>query len=150
MMSGRLSAVTGHTNPGTLWKGRWRVSPPSWTREQHPRDFRAVVKYRTLAPGGYRSVGFSFDYVDQGNSQDVYTSTNDSSPSVQAFHRAGGGQGLSAGRIVVRTPLSIGEMTTLEVEVRGPLLTINLNGERKLEYALPVERPRWKVCPLGP
>ena len=31
-------------------------------------------------------------------------------------------------------------MTTLEVEVRGPLLTIDLNGERKLEYALPIER----------
>ena len=109
------------------------------TREQHPRDFRAVVKYRTLAPGGYRSVGFSFDHVDQGNSQDVYTSTNDSSPSVQAFHRIGGGQ-VYPPEGIVRTPLSIGEMTTLAVEVRGPLLTIDLNGERKLEYVLPVER----------
>ena len=109
------------------------------TKENHPRDFRAVVKYRTLQPGTYRSVGFSYDYVDQGNSQDVYTATSDSSQSIQAFHRTGGKQSYPQAGIV-KTSLNVGDLTTVEVEVRGSLLTIDLNGERKLDYVLPIER----------
>jgi hypothetical protein len=109
------------------------------TKQNHPRDFRARVRYRTLQPGTYRSVGFSFDYVDQGNSQDVYTSTGDAAQSVQAFHRAGGHQVYPPAGIV-RTPIRLGEETTVEVEVRGSQLTIRLNGEHKLDYVLPLER----------
>ncbi len=50
-----------------------------------PMNFQARIRYRTLQPGTYRSVGFSFDYLDQGNSQDVYTSTGDSAQTVQHF-----------------------------------------------------------------
>jgi hypothetical protein len=109
------------------------------TKQNHPRDFRAKVRYRTLPPGTYRSVGFSFDYVDQGNSQDVYTSTGDAAQSVQAFHRTGGQQVYPPAGIV-RTPIRLGEETTVEVEVRGSQLTIRLNGEHKLDYVLPLER----------
>ncbi|REJ87347.1 MAG: DUF1553 domain-containing protein, partial [Planctomycetota bacterium] len=115
------------------------------TKENHPRDFRAVVKYRTLQPGTYRSVGFSYDYVDQGNSQDVYTATSDGSQSVQAFHRTGGQQ-FYPQEGIVSTSLTVGEMTTVEVVVRGSLLTIDLNGERKLDYVLPIDRREGKFA----
>ena len=62
------------------------------TKMDHPRDFVAKLRYKALQPGGYRSIGFSFDFIDTGTSQDVYTSTNDNRQTVQAFHRVGGKQ----------------------------------------------------------
>lgn len=109
------------------------------TQANHPRDFTVHLRYRPLQPGTYRSVGFSFDYQDQGNSQDVYTSTGDSSQSVQAFHRVGGNQAYPREGIV-KTSLKVGEEATLDVSVIGSSLTIDLNGERKLDYVMPVER----------
>ncbi|HUG67770.1 MAG TPA: DUF1553 domain-containing protein, partial [Pirellulaceae bacterium] len=102
-------------------------------------DFTVHLRYRPLEAGGYRSIGLSFDYQDQGNSQDVYTSTNDKRQSVQAFHRVGGQQVYpSAG--IVYTELKVGEEAVLDVDVRGSRLTIDLNGTRKLDYAMPVAR----------
>ncbi len=115
------------------------------TQANHPRDFRARIVYRTLEPGTYRSVGCSFDYVDQGASQDVYTSTGDASQSVQAFHREGGKQVYPPAGIV-KTSLKVGDVTTLELEVRGSQLSITLNGEKKLDYALPVPRREGKFA----
>ncbi|HIF33565.1 MAG TPA: DUF1553 domain-containing protein [Planctomycetaceae bacterium] len=109
------------------------------TKSNHPRNFRAKAVYRPLEPGSYRSIGFSFDYVDQGNSQDVYTSTGDATQSVQAFHRKNGKQVYPQSGIV-KTKLAVGEVTTLEWEVRGSQLQMWLNGEHKLEYVLPVPR----------
>lgn len=109
------------------------------TKANHPRDFRAKIRYRTLAPGSVRSVGFSFDYVDQGNSQDVYTSTGDAGQSIQAFHRLNGQQHYPPAGIV-KTSLRVGDETTVEIEVRGQQLTIWLNGEKKLDYVCPVPR----------
>lgn len=109
------------------------------TTENHPRDFKAMVRFRTLSPGSYRSVGFSFDFVDKGNSQDVYTSTGDTRQSVQAFHRKGGKQ-VYPREGIVPVKLQVGDETLVEVTVRGPLLNITLNGESKLEYVMPEAR----------
>ena len=109
------------------------------TKNNHPSDFTVHLRYRPLQPGNYRSVGFSFDYRDKGNSQDVYTSTNDTSQSVQAFHRSGGKQSYPQEGIV-KTSLAVGEEATLDVSVQGSSLTIDLNGERKLDYVMPLER----------
>lgn len=107
--------------------------------QNHPRNFRARLQYRTLRPGGVRSVGFSFDFVDRGNSQDVYTSTGDERQSVQAFHRKDGRQHYPQAGIV-RTPIKLGELTTVEIEARGQRLNLKLNGEQKLDYVMPVPR----------
>ena len=109
------------------------------TKESHPADFKVHLRYRPLQPGTYRSVGFSFDYQDQGNSHDVYTSTGDVRQSVQAFHRAGGKQ-VYPREGIVKTALKVGEVATLDVSVQGSSLTIDLNSERKLDYVLPIER----------
>ncbi|MCA9048148.1 MAG: DUF1549 domain-containing protein, partial [Planctomycetaceae bacterium] len=108
-------------------------------------DFRIRLRYRALEPGTYRSVGFSFDYIDKGNSQDVYTSTGDERQSVQAFHRFGGKQVYPQAGIV-RTELIVGEEVELDVTVVGSRLTIDLNGERKLEYQMPEKRREGKFA----
>ena len=115
------------------------------TKQNHPADFHVHLRYRPLQPGGYRSIGFSFDYQDQGNSQDVYTSTNDRRQSVQAFHRVAGQQVYPATGIVY-TELKVGEEATLDVDVQGSKLTIDLNGERKLDYRMPVTRREGKFA----
>ena len=109
------------------------------TKADHPSDFKVHLRYRPLEPGDYRSIGFSFDYRDQGNSQDVYTSTNDRRQSVQAFHRTGGKQAYPQAGIVY-TELKVGEEATIDVDVQGSQLIIELNGDRKLEYTMPLER----------
>jgi hypothetical protein len=109
------------------------------TLNNHPRDFRARVRYRALKPGSYRSIGFSFDYVNGGQSQDVYTATGDAKQSIQAFHRDGGKQVYPKAGIVP-VQLKVGEEATIEVAVRGGNLKIWLNGELKLDYAMPLAR----------
>jgi hypothetical protein len=109
------------------------------TKENHPRNFSAKVRYRTLAAGTYRSVGFSFDATADGSSQDVYTSCSDGGGSVQAFHRVKGKQSYPQAGIV-KTPLKVGQEITVEVTARESLLTIILNGEEKLRYVMPEAR----------
>jgi hypothetical protein len=115
------------------------------SQKDHPRDFQARVRYRTLQPGTYRSVGFSFDFLDKGNSQDIYTSTGDGAQSVQAFHRFDGQQFYPAAGIVP-AKLKVGDVTTVEIKVRDNHLTIHLNGEHKLAYVLPVPRRAGKFA----
>lgn len=115
------------------------------TKQDHPSDFRVRVKYRPLQPGGYRSIGFSFDFKDKGNSQDVYTSTGNAKQSVQAFHRVGGKQ-VYPREGIVPVSLKVGEVATIEAVVRGSQLTIDLNGERKLDYVMPIKRQPGKFA----
>ncbi|MCA9051950.1 MAG: DUF1553 domain-containing protein, partial [Planctomycetaceae bacterium] len=109
------------------------------TKNSLPSDVHIHLRYRPLSPGTYRSVGFSLDYLDRGNSQDIYTSTGDSRQSVQAFHRVDGKQEYPQAGIVPAM-LKVGEEAVLDVSVIGSGLTIDLNGERRLEYTMPVKR----------
>ncbi|MGV2334962.1 MAG UNVERIFIED_CONTAM: hypothetical protein LVR18_12920 [Planctomycetaceae bacterium] len=104
-----------------------------------PRNFEATVRWRTLQPGSYRSVGFSFDYLNPGDSQDVYTSTGDAAQTIQAFHRLNGQQQYPAAGIV-STSLKVGEETRVDITVRDQQLIIRLNGEQKLDYVMPTPR----------
>ncbi len=109
------------------------------SKRKHPRDFWLRFSYRALQPGTVRSVGLSFDYVDKGNSQDLYTSTGDKRQTVQAFHRLGGKQ-IYPRSGIVPTQLKVGETVTVDLEVRGQYLVVKLNGEQKLEYIMPIPR----------
>ena len=114
----------------------------------HPRNFLAKARYRKLQDGRYRSVGFSYDYANDGrDSQDVYTARSDARPtgSVQAFHRVAGRQTYPQAGIR-DTEITVGEWIDLEFEVRERSLTIRMNGELKLEYELPVERREGKFA----
>ena len=109
------------------------------TKENHPPDFSLQLKYKALASGTFRSVGFSYDFIDTGTSQDVYTSTNDNRQTVQAFHRVNGKQTYPSEGIVY-TELNVGDIVTLDVTVMGTSLTVDLDGQRKLDYELPIDR----------
>ncbi|MEZ6091598.1 MAG: PSD1 and planctomycete cytochrome C domain-containing protein [Pirellulaceae bacterium] len=146
-------------NP-SLWKissGDWRFSEGKLRQSSVtqfativadrvlPLDFSVRLRYRTLEAGTYRSVGFSFDLQENGSSQDVYTSVNDRRTSVQAFHRTEGRQIYPTSGIVY-TPLEIGKEISLEVRVVGTSLTIDVNGERKLDYTMPQARRNGKFA----
>ena len=115
---------------------------------EHPRNFRVHLKYRTLAPGNPRSIGFSFDYVDGGQSQDVYTAINPNgnTPSVQAFHRTGGKQVYPQAGVQKAPELRINEDAILEVTVVDRSLTAAVNGRTALEYTLPIARRTGKFA----
>jgi len=148
----------------TQQSDRWTVVSGDWAWEQGklversvgdfatiistadvPGDFKVQVKYRTLQAGQYRSVGFSFDYIDQGNSQDVYTSANDAASSIQAFHRKDGKQEYPQAGIV-KTPVVVGEVVTVEATIQGQQLTLSLNGTKQLDYVMPVARRNGKFA----
>jgi hypothetical protein len=159
-----IAKPTLHDDFATQNKETWTVSSGNWTWENgrlcmrtpgsfstvvskvdHPRDFQARVRYVTLKEGLYRSVGFSFDQNGGGDSQDVYTSVNDTAPTVQAFHRKGGKQEYPQAGIVP-TPLKVGDEIVVDVTARGQQLTILVNGVKKLDYVMPVERRSGKFA----
>jgi hypothetical protein len=104
-----------------------------------PRNFEATVRWKTLQPGSLRSVGFSFDYINTGDSQDIYTSTGDAAQSVQAFHRLNGQQHYPAAGIV-KTQLAVGAETRIDLTVRDQQLILKLNGQQQLDYTMPAPR----------
>ncbi len=133
---------TWETKDGRLIQSEVTSFSTMVSLRNHPRNFVAKARYRKLRPGQYRSIGFSFDYVNGGkDSQDVYTSKSDSNPrgGVQAFHRKGGRQVYPPDGIR-QAEIKVGEWIDLEFEVRETNLTIRLNGDVKLEYALPLKR----------
>ena len=108
-------------------------------RKTLPEQFALKLRYRALAAGKLRSIGFSYDYVDNGQSQDVYTSTGDNQQTIQAFHRQNGQQVYPAAGIVP-VVLKVGQETVIEAQVRGQQLVLKLNGEQRLVYTLPTPR----------
>ena len=109
------------------------------TQTNHPQDFKATLKYRTLPGGTYGSVGLFFDMVDLKEAQAVYTHANANSSGVQAFHRTKGVEHYPQAGIVA-TPLKLIEEINLEITARGQELKIWVNGELKLNYTMPTPR----------
>ncbi len=109
------------------------------TLRNHPQDFKATLKYRTLLGGSIGSVGLFFDMVELKDAQAVYTSLGTGNSAVQAFHRRNGAEAYpNAG--IVPAVVKVNEDTTLEITARGQELKIWLNGELKLTYAMPTPR----------
>ncbi|MFM9961675.1 MAG: DUF1553 domain-containing protein [Planctomycetaceae bacterium] len=109
------------------------------TLTNHPQDFQATLKYRTLEGGAIGSVGLFFDMVELKHAQAVYTAIGTGNPTVQAFHRRNGSEEYpSAG--IVPAKVKVNEDTTLKITARGQELKIWLNGELKLTYAMPIPR----------
>ena len=114
----------------------------------HPRNFKLTLKYRTLAPGNPRSIGFSYDYAGPKQSHDIYTAIapNSPTPSVQAFHRTGGKEIYPQAGIRKAPGLKLGQDILLEATVIDRSLTIVLDGKTVLEYPLPMERRNGKFA----
>ncbi|MBC7818701.1 MAG: DUF1549 domain-containing protein, partial [Planctomycetaceae bacterium] len=109
------------------------------TQTNHPQDFKATLKYRTLTGGSIGSVGLFFDMVELKDAQAVYTALGTGNSTVQAFHRRNGAEVYPAAGIVPAV-VKVNEDTTLEITARGQELKIWLNGEQKLTYQMPTLR----------
>ncbi len=164
-IDGRIPNADGQERPSYLDdnfathnKDVWKILSGDWTFENqklklkspghfltiatqtnHPQDFQATLKYRTLPGGAYGSVGLFFDMVELKEAQAVYTHVNASSSGVQAFHRTNGVETYPAAGIVM-TPLKLDEEINLEITARGQELKIWVNGELKLTYTMPTPR----------
>lgn len=104
-----------------------------------PQDFTARLRYRTLEAGVIHSVGLFFDMVDSKDAQAIYSATNNTTSTIQAFHRRGGvEQYPSAG--VVPWPIKIGQELAVDVATRGQLLNVWVNGELAIVYTMPMPR----------
>ena len=97
------------------------------------------MRYKTTAGGQYRSVGLFFDRVGTQHAQAVYTSANDSRPSVQAFHRENAKEVYPKNGIVP-CDVKVGQQVELRIEARGQQLKIWVDGQLKLEYQMPMTR----------
>ncbi len=109
------------------------------TLMNHPQDFQATLKYRTLTGGSIGSVGLFFDMVELKDAQAVYTALGTGNSTVQAFHRRNGAE-VYPGAGTVPAVVNVNEDTTLVITARGQELKIRLNGELKLTYAMPTPR----------
>jgi mono/diheme cytochrome c family protein len=109
-----------------------------------PQDFSARVRYRTLEAGSIHSVGLFFDMVDAKDAQAIYSATNNTTSTIQAFHRQGGvEQYPSAG--IVPWPIQIGQELTVDVATRGQLLNVWVNGELAIVYTMPMPRQPGRI-----
>ncbi len=109
------------------------------TQQNHPQDFQARIKYRTLEAGDVHSVGMSFDVVDERDWQAIYTHVKEGTSAVHAFHRKNGKDAYPSIAIVPH-PLQFNQTVTLDFAVRGQVLNIWIDGELKLAYTMPQAR----------
>ena len=133
-----------HSGEWQFADGRLKLTRPGafstiTTLANHPRNFKATLKYRTLPGGGVGSIGVFFDSADLKDAQAVYTHVNANSSGVQAFHRQNGQEHYPPDAIV-KSPLKLSEETTLEIAAHEQELKIWLNGELKLAYIMPLPR----------
>ncbi len=113
--------------------------PTMVSNVQHPRDFATRVRYKTLEAGSIHSVGVFFDVVELRNCQAVYSATNNSTSSIQAFHRQAGVEHYPAAG-VVPYPIRLNQEVTVDIAARGQKLNVWVNGELAIAYTMPMPR----------
>jgi len=110
------------------------------SRTEHPADFRARIRYQTLPAGDIHSVGLGFDVTPgAAHWQAVYTATNNTRSTVQAFHRVNGVETYPTPGIAEH-PFRLEQTITVDLAVRGTLLNVWVDGQLRLAYRLPIPR----------
>ncbi|MGE0605492.1 MAG: PSD1 and planctomycete cytochrome C domain-containing protein [Pirellulales bacterium] len=132
--SGQWDYVDGHLVQANT--GAWITLLGS---VPHPRDFAARVRYRTLEAGAIHSVGVTFDAVETRDGQAVYSATNNTASTIQAFHRQNGIEEYPAAGIIP-WPIKLGELITVDIAARGQRLNVWVNGELAIAYTMPMAR----------
>ncbi len=108
------------------------------TRQSHPLNFSAKLKFRGTGGDVYKSVGIAFDFTDEQNFSYVYASAGGSK--IQVAHRVqGADQYPPAG--AKGMPIELNREHEILVAVQGSQLQVTFNGERVLSYTLPHARP---------
>ncbi len=133
-IGGQWEYESGHVaqkQPGTF--------PTMLANVALPRDFAARLRYKTLEAGEIHSVGLFFDVTDLRDGQAIYTATNNTKASVQAFHRLQGTEHYPPAGIFP-CQLRLQEEVTMDIAVRERQLNVWLNGELMLAYTMPTPR----------
>ncbi len=136
----------------------WEVGPGDWTytqaglkqtktgperawlrsRQEHPADFEATLRFKTLGGAMWKSVGLCFD-ATSGRDKTVYLSAVTPGSKLQVSYNDGGGPKYPTEGKQDR-PVELNELHELTVRVRGPLVNVLLQGKHVLAYRLPIAR----------
>jgi hypothetical protein len=108
------------------------------TRRNHPTDFEATLRFKTLGGEKWKSVGLSFDSVD-GREKMVYMSAVQPGSKLQVSFNQGSGAKYPADGVVAR-PVTTGTSYELKIAVKGNLINVSIDGSRALAYRLKVNR----------
>jgi len=107
-------------------------------KSQPPRDFEAKLLFTTTGGQMWKSVGLSFDEVEQNNAFVYLSAVSGGSKSQVAYKVSGSetypGEGAQSRKVEVGQPL------TMTLRVRGNLVNLLVNEELSVAYRLPVER----------
>lgn len=136
----------------------WQTGPGSWryesgkliqsesgdtrkyirTKQQHPPDFQATMKFRTTGGEMWKSVGISFDCAATRR-KTVYMSAYSGGSKVQiSFDDGNGWQYPLPGKKDL--PVILNESYELKVSLRDKLINVAIDGKHQLAFALPVNR----------
>ncbi len=102
----------------------------------HPADFVARFKFKTTGGDAYKSVGLSFDAVEDRDFRGAYLSATGK---LQVFQRVAGQDSYPA-EAIRNFPVELNRAYVLQVAVRGLLVNVSVDGKLQLVYKLPGER----------
>lgn len=108
------------------------------TRHQHPPDFEATLKFRTLGGERWKSVGLAFDSVD-GREKMVYMSAVQPGSKLQVAVNSGSGSEYPSEGLVAR-PVATNTDYELKITVQGDLINVAIDGGHALAYRLKQKR----------
>lgn len=141
----------------------WKVGPGEWayaegkvtqklvgatrrylrTRQEHPANFEATLKFQTLGGQRWKSVGLAFDSVD-GREKMVYMSAVKPGSKLQVAVNSGSGSQYPSDGLVVR-PVVTDKLYELKISVKGDLINVAIDGSHTLAYRLKQKRERGRL-----
>jgi hypothetical protein len=104
----------------------------------HPQDFSATFRVKILGGETWKSVGLSFDSSSLGF-QSVYISAYAGGPKVQYSYQANQ-KIVYPPSATTPTPIKLGQVHELRVDVRGDLANVLVDGKRLLVFKLAIPR----------
>lgn len=110
------------------------------SRNHHPRDFDATLRFQTTAGEKWKSTGIRFDADESGeNHHTVYASAFAGGPKVQLAHTIAG-RSVYPGNAKVNRAIELNREYELNVKVREDLVNVALDGQFLFAHRLPQRR----------
>lgn len=113
------------------------------TRKEHPTDFEATLKFRTLGGQRWKSVGLAFDVVN-GREKMVYMSAVKPGSKLQVAVNPGSGSQYPRDAVVARA-VETGTPYELKISVKSDLINVAIDGSHTLAYRLKLKREAGRV-----
>ncbi len=113
------------------------------TRQTHPTDFEATLKFRTLGGDKWKSVGLAFDSID-GREKMVYMSAVQPGSKLQVAVNSGSGSQYPSDGLAAR-PVLVDTTYELTIAVKGDLINAAIDGAHTLSYRLAQKREAGRI-----